>query len=272
MKYSDINILDIYKFNLNLALKKINKLEGLKKIIEGIEYFRCLEDPLVYNNLKLEKGLKLLDIGSSTTIFPLFVCSKEITVVATDIDDRVLNLKNDANILKLEDFRAEMQDARKLPYADNYFDRISAISTLEHIPNDGDSKAIKEMARVLKEEGILVITVPYGYFEDERQQYISYYQRVYNKEDILKKLIHPSGLEIVQIRFFGETNFNFMKYWQMTPSLFKPVFSWSQPIFSKLFLKIVDNIETLSSDEKIVFMRTAGVLLILKKTNEKHAN
>jgi hypothetical protein len=35
------------------------------------QYFRCLEDPLVFNNLGLERGLKLVDVGSSNTIFPL---------------------------------------------------------------------------------------------------------------------------------------------------------------------------------------------------------
>jgi len=83
-------IIDIYKFNFMLGIKKIKSKEGFSRIVNGIDYFRCLEDPLVFNNLRLARGLTLLDIGSSNTIFPLFVCSKGIKVWATDIDDRVL--------------------------------------------------------------------------------------------------------------------------------------------------------------------------------------
>lgn len=66
----------------------------------------------------------------------------------------MLKLRDDAKKLGITNFHAEIQDARNLHlYSDNYFDRVSAISTLEHIPNDGDSIAIKEMSRVLKPGG-----------------------------------------------------------------------------------------------------------------------
>jgi ubiquinone/menaquinone biosynthesis C-methylase UbiE len=136
-----------------LGIKKIKSKEGLSEIINGIEYFRCLEDPIVFNNLRLERGLMLLDIGSAEAIFPLFVCSKGIKVWATDIGERVLKLRDSAEKLGIINFCAEIQDARNLLYSDNYFDRVSAISTLEHIPNDGDSIAVKEMSRVLKPGG-----------------------------------------------------------------------------------------------------------------------
>jgi ubiquinone/menaquinone biosynthesis C-methylase UbiE len=135
---------DIYLFNAR---------RGLRRIIGGIDYFRCLEDPLIFNNLKLERGLTLLDIGSGSTIFPLFTASKGVQVWATDIDDSVLKLREVAKKLKIFNFHAEVQNARSLPYPDNYFDRVCAISTLEHIPNDGDSIAVKEMSRVLKRGG-----------------------------------------------------------------------------------------------------------------------
>lgn len=147
------NIYDFYKFNFRCGLRRRPFKEGVKRIVVGIDYFRCLEDPLVFNNLKLDRGLTLLDIGSSSTIFPLFVCSKGIRVWATDIDDSVLKLKENAEKLGIINFRTEIQDARNLSYPDNYFDRVSAISTIEHIPNDGDSLSVKEMSRVLKPGG-----------------------------------------------------------------------------------------------------------------------
>ena len=121
------NIYDFYKFNFMLGIRRPSSKEGIKRIVGGIEYFRCLEDPLVFNNLELYSELKLLDIGSSNTIFPLFVCSKGIEVWATDIDYRVLKLREDAKKLGIVNFCAEIQDARNLLYSDNCFDRVSAI-------------------------------------------------------------------------------------------------------------------------------------------------
>lgn len=45
-----------------------------------------------------------------------------------------------------------------LPYPDNYFDKIFCSEVLEHIPDD--AKAMGELNRVLKKEGLLIITVP----------------------------------------------------------------------------------------------------------------
>jgi len=133
--------------------------------------------------------------------------------------------------------------------------------------NDGDSVAVKEMSRVLRNRGVMVITVPYGSFEEERQKGVSYFQRVYSKEDIYERLIKPSGLDVVKIECFGETKYNFTKHWGMIPSSLRIPFLWAQPIFSKLFLNKIDEngINGLLPYEKDIFMKTGGVCLTLKK-------
>lgn len=49
-------------------------------------------------------------------------------------------------------------DARRLPFADDSFDRIIAAEILEHIGDDG--AAVAELARVLRPGGVLAVTVP----------------------------------------------------------------------------------------------------------------
>ena len=95
------NLSDLYKFNLQLGLRKLPKKQGCKRLIRGIEYFRCIEYPSLFNNLNLESGADLLDIGSANTIFPLFLCSRGINVWAVDIAEQVLTLKHDAGELPL---------------------------------------------------------------------------------------------------------------------------------------------------------------------------
>lgn len=49
-------------------------------------------------------------------------------------------------------------DARRLPFADGTFDNALTISVLEHIPGDGDVRALREIFRVLKPGGIVHLT------------------------------------------------------------------------------------------------------------------
>lgn len=54
---------------------------------------------------------------------------------------------------------AEKADLQNLPYKDEEFDIVTSISTIEHVHND--HKAIKEMARVVKPGGKLLITAEF---------------------------------------------------------------------------------------------------------------
>jgi SAM-dependent methyltransferase len=115
-----------------------------------------------------------------------------------------------------DDLHLEVQDARSFSYADASFDRVFSISVLEHIPDGGDSQAMREIARVLRPGGIVTISVPFdatGYAEEylqgavyERQSIGSrtFYQRRYDLASLHARLIAPSGLSLLETTFFGE--------------------------------------------------------------------
>ena len=52
-------------------------------------------------------------------------------------------------------------DIKNLPFQNSSFDQITAISTLEHIHGD-DGVLMKELNRVLKDGGLLLVTMPLG--------------------------------------------------------------------------------------------------------------
>ncbi|MEX2195747.1 MAG: glycosyltransferase [Thermoleophilaceae bacterium] len=54
--------------------------------------------------------------------------------------------------------RLGVEDALALPYASESFDNCVCISVIEHIPGDGDARAMEEMWRVLKPGGVLHLT------------------------------------------------------------------------------------------------------------------
>lgn len=56
------------------------------------------------------------------------------------------------------DLRLEVCDATAMPFPDASFDHCVCISVIEHIPDEGDSRAMAEMWRVLSPGGVLELT------------------------------------------------------------------------------------------------------------------
>ena len=51
-------------------------------------------------------------------------------------------------------------DITKMPFPDNHFDMVLCLDTIEHLHYSDQEKAIEELNRVLKQDGILVISIP----------------------------------------------------------------------------------------------------------------
>jgi len=102
-------------------------------------------------------------------------------------------------------------DITQLPFADNTFSLVTAISVLEHIPNQGDTACIREIARCLRNRGVAYITVPFtfGRAYESRVQIDGqwgrkagdFYEWVCDEHLLNERLISPakdSGLSLVQ--------------------------------------------------------------------------
>lgn len=57
-----------------------------------------------------------------------------------------------------------------LPFADNRFDAVFCSEVLEHLSDEAVTQATREMARVLKDDGLLIGTVPHR--EDLRENHV----------------------------------------------------------------------------------------------------
>src|SRR4051794_30571690 len=102
----------------------------------------------------------------------------------------------------------EVADATALPYPDASFDAVYSASVLEHIRDDGDITAAREIARVLRPGGIAALTVPYG--REHRDEYVEhdlygerftgtplFFQRHY-AADTVDRLLAGGALEVVE--------------------------------------------------------------------------
>src|SRR5690606_22533258 len=111
----------------------------------------------------------------------------------------------------------------KLNYANESFDAVLSISVIEHINNNGDFNAIKEMWRVLKPSGVLILTFPVSkFFNIEYSESDTYglnveqindkffFQRLYDEKSIKERLLNNiQDFTILEQQIFGETEYGF---------------------------------------------------------------
>jgi SAM-dependent methyltransferase len=138
-----------------------------------------VEYPFVLRELNLKSG-RVLDVGCTSpyNIIPLVLADQGLEVWGIDV--RIFKIRH-------PNFKFIKGDIRKTSFPNSYFERIIAISTIEHIglrgrystEQDlaGDRKAILEMTRILKKGGFILMTIPFG-----RAKIVDASHRVYDSE------------------------------------------------------------------------------------------
>lgn len=118
-----------------------------------MHWSRRFEYPWALDALRIKTTDRVLEVGPGTSPFKWLLAraSEHVATIDTEhCDER-------QDMLRLGLFvDAWVGDARRLPYADESFDKIVSISVIEHT----DARlCLKEMARALRPGGRLVVTV-----------------------------------------------------------------------------------------------------------------
>jgi SAM-dependent methyltransferase len=89
-----------------------------------------------------------------------------------------------------------LYDGRHLPFEDASFDTVVSTEVLEHTPDPAG--LVAEMARVLRPDGIMILTAPFAFrLHEEPHDYFRYTPHG------LSSLLGRVGLRIVETRPFG---------------------------------------------------------------------
>lgn len=195
---------------------------ALRLLIAPVNYWRDVEYQLVWDAANFRATDRILDIGSPK-LLSLFLAKRlGATVIATDIEDYFVDtyrLLGKCERLSSNRFRVCVEDGRKLSFANGSFSKTYAISVVEHIPEDGDTQCVQEMARVLAKGGRCLITVPFAPVSRVDYQDANFYwagssqpgddgrvffQRRYSEEDLYSRLITPSGMRVLKIAYVGD--------------------------------------------------------------------
>ena len=234
-----------FKVRLGMAaLKKGDLLLGLINLLQGINFYRCWELPLVLSYFDFSKGMRVLDVGSYKSIFPLYLAHLGCEVHVVDIDPKVAIQQKYARYSGKEEwldkrFYVNVQDAAATSFQDGLFDLILNISAVEHFPGDGDIEFVKEANRILKPGGRLFLS--FGIGEEYREwRWEWLFCRTYDEEALQKRIIEPSGLEVEAEFYFEDTKTRrFTNWWFRLPLVVRNglLGRMQKPLYERLYLK-----------------------------------
>jgi 2-polyprenyl-3-methyl-5-hydroxy-6-metoxy-1,4-benzoquinol methylase len=148
-------------YSLAEYLKKEGKKKNLKKYKKYFPAFLLHANHIKAYDFAAPfcKDKKVLDIGCFIGYGEKRISSQSEKVVAIDSDEKALAFARQKNksILNVE---FKKVDARRLPFPKESFDIIIAFQLIEHILKKQVKDFLSEAERVLKKEGLLLITTP----------------------------------------------------------------------------------------------------------------
>ena len=181
---------------------------------------RLAEYSWVFRNL-IEPPARILDVGCITSYLPfrLLKLGYELHGIDTRWNS---NPKWEAYVhpetFKLwEENRStnrikfKLGDIRRTDYPNDFFDQVIAVSTIEHIGcavydnpaddvDEGDFKAMKEIKRIVKPDGTILLTTIYGDIPWKDKWGGSCQARVYDNDRLIELL---KVFEIIERKFYG---------------------------------------------------------------------
>ena len=127
-------------------------------------YEQDVRQMILFDMIMLEEGDIILEVGCGNgRDTPFYVSIEDVKYIGIDISEKMLESarKKIGNIDRKSYAHFLSADATNMPFPDNTFNKIVCSEVLEHIPKW--DKAIAEFARIIKDDGILVITTPNNY-------------------------------------------------------------------------------------------------------------
>lgn len=168
---------------------------------------------------KYKMDSPILDIGCGDGLFAKIFFSKQQTIYGIDMDQKEVELARISKTYK----SVKISDALDMPFKDEFFRTVFTNSVLEHtysLP-----LALREIARVLKKNGKLYVTIPSDRFTKElfftkflakmhlkilSHLYETFFLRLFkvNKKNLLdvngwKKEFKRAGLKIEQYQYYN---------------------------------------------------------------------
>lgn len=111
----------------------------------------------------VEEGMNILDLGTGRGEMAVLCAKNKARIFAIDYSSEAIKISEDfaqKNLGRNEKSKIsfEVMNAKNLKFSDKYFDRVFFLETLEHLYPQECNKVLKEIKRVLKPDGKLILT------------------------------------------------------------------------------------------------------------------
>ncbi len=194
------------KLGVRHLLRKGYRREAVVRVVVPLDPSRYLELPWALERLGAKPGQRVLDLAGPK-LLSVLLARQGVRVTAVDQLEREIAtwqaLAGDVPELELR-----VADGRALPFEDDSFDHACSISVLEHIEEPGDAEALRELARVVRPGGRVLVTLPHAtaYREDWRDAPVyanepaggrTFFQRWYDSARVDALVAAAPELELV---------------------------------------------------------------------------
>lgn len=217
---------------------------GWTQLLKGIEFFRCVENFWFFYTFQQKDiaGKKIMDVGPWKSPLPVYLSAYHLCdVTVVDISGGIKQQMYYAAMSKttIKSCEIPKMSADSLVGFDgipsNEFDIVTCISTLEHFEGDLDVGVVNEMHRVLKPNGYLFITVPYGQLFHESVHYIWTEKR--HSTASISKLFRDKFYLDEQYYFKDKNTLKFTnKYWSL-PRVVRLALGRSWIFFAEYYIR-----------------------------------
>ncbi|PIR72399.1 MAG: hypothetical protein COU42_01470 [Candidatus Nealsonbacteria bacterium CG10_big_fil_rev_8_21_14_0_10_36_24] len=259
---TEIPDLNLKKLKDYYEKKAINGPNVIEQTFKSSKFYKRI----FYSN-RVDKVMEMLDIEPQDKILELAcgegyytrqIAAVTLNLIATDISQHYLDKSKSYNPYKIIDYAC--CPVEELPFADNSFDKILMSEVIEHLLDW--RSGIKEIKRVLKPGGKLIITTPnkYSYLNLLCHLRARIRNRPFDEEHI--KEFSRKELEKSLEKYFNIEKFSYTNYFPV----FLPKFLLKIIKFQRT-KKIIQKIEGFF--EKIPVVREAGLIIIIRVVKPK---
>ncbi|RUT42874.1 class I SAM-dependent methyltransferase [Paenibacillus anaericanus] len=154
--------------------------------------------------LEMSAGKTILDAACGEGFGAALLATKAKSVWGIDISDEAISYaKKNYHRYNLNYKQGSIE---KLEFEDNYFDIVVSFETIEHVDELVQEQFLKEVARVLKTDGILVISTPDKYLHSDLPNHINPF---HVKEFYFNEFEKYLKRNFENIEFFNQTIDNY---------------------------------------------------------------
>ena len=244
---------EIVELMVNHPVAKILYSEKKRRVIKkyGHLLFKLFGYPLsvsVRQNAKVvmkylnpKKGEKILDAGCGIGCYSFELATKfGCRVDGIDMDTEDIELaKQIIEKRHVSNVEFNVCGIFELKFDDETFDKVILIDVLEHIAND--VRALKELHRVLKPEGQLILSTPYVDIMEEYTEQKPKTYAIYKKERNMEGGHIRSGYSFERLsEILNDTGFDVVGYTYIVKKFTKEV---DFPMFLLMYpLSMLDNL------------------------------